>query len=184
MKTIRWENDKELLASAVAGNSLATTELLQILNDDAIALAWRIMGTMQDAEDVVQEAYLKLWKNHQHFHGEAKIKTYFYTIVQRQCFDQLKKNHKQWSQIDVDLDTIISEETVKESNVDEANKMKSAIHILPPKQRIAIVMWAYYDNTSEEIATKLEMNKNAVDQLLFRAKANLKKYFESEHNAR
>ena len=45
-------------------------------------------------------------------------------------------------------------------------------------------MWAYYDNTAEEIATKLEMNKNAVDQLLFRAKANLKKYFESEQNAR
>lgn len=184
MKTRRWEDDKELLASAVGGNSLATTELLQMLSNDAIALAWRLMGTMSDAEDVVQESYLKLWKNYQHFHGEAKLKTYFYTIVQRQCFDQLKKNHKQWSQVDIDLDTIVSEVSLIDSKIEETNKMKSAIHILPPKQRIAIVMWAYYDNTSEEIATKLEMNKNAVDQLLFRAKANLKKYFESEQNER
>jgi RNA polymerase sigma-70 factor (ECF subfamily) len=82
------------------------------------------------------------------------------------------------------LDTIVSEVPLIDSKIEETNKMKSAIHILPPKQRIAIVMWAYYDNTSEEIATKLEMNKNAVDQLLFRAKANLKKYFESKQNAR
>jgi RNA polymerase sigma-70 factor (ECF subfamily) len=184
LKTLRWENDRELLASAVAGNSMAAAELVLILSNDAIALAWRIMGTMQDAEEVVQEAFLKLWKNHQHFHGDAKIKTYFYTIVQRQCFDQLKKNQKQWNQVDIELDTIISDESFEESNVEEANKMKSAIHILPPKQRIAIVMWAYYDNTAEEIATKLDMNKNAVDQLLFRAKANLKKYFESKHHAR
>jgi RNA polymerase sigma-70 factor (ECF subfamily) len=45
-------------------------------------------------------------------------------------------------------------------------------------------MWAYYDKTAEEIGEQLEMNKNAVDQLLFRAKANLKKYFESKEYAR
>jgi RNA polymerase sigma-70 factor (ECF subfamily) len=177
----QWTNDKELLAAAVAGNTLATAEVILLLSDDAIRLAWRMMGTNQDAEDVVQSAFFKLWRNQEFFKGDAKLKTYFYTIVQRECFNALKKNKKH-SNLD-DLDEI-SEASYEFSHTDETGQLKSAIHLLPPKQRLAIVMWAYYDKTAEEIGEQLEMNKNAVDQLLFRAKANLKKYFESKEYAR
>ncbi len=181
MKTKQWNNDQELLTAAVGGSSLATSELVLLLSDDAIRLAWRIMGTNQDAEDVVQSAFFKLWKNHEHFKGEAKLKTYFYTIVQRECFNALKKNKNHWNLDDLHE---ISEEISDANYSEDAGELKSAIHRLPPKQRLAIVMWAYYDNTAEEIGEQLEMNKNAVDQLLFRAKANLKKYFESKNHAR
>lgn len=176
-----WSNDKELLAAAVGGSAVATAEIVLLLSDDAIRLAWRIMGTNHDAEDVVQSAFYKLWSNHQYYKGEAKLKTYFYTIVQRECFNALKKNKYHWNQEEV---AEITEVSIDESNTDEIGKLKSAIHQLPPKQRFAIVMWAYYDHTAEEIGAQLELNKNAVDQLLFRAKANLKKYFESKKYAR
>ena len=182
MNTILWRNDQEVLSAAVGGNSLATKEIVLLLSNDAIRLAWRIMGTRQDAEDIVQTAFLKLWKNHDHFQGDAKLKTYFYTIVQRECFDTLKKNKNHWN-ID-EVDETISEDFADPIDSDDTSELKSAIHILPPKQRLAIVMWAYHDNTAEEIGEQLEMNKNAVDQLLFRAKANLKKYFESKKYAR
>ena len=170
-----------MLTAAVGGNTLATAEIILLLSDDAIRLAWRIMGTNQDAEDVVQSAFFKLWRNQEFFKGEAKLKTYFYTIVQRECFNALKKN-KNHSSLD-DL-AEISEVSNDFRDVDRAGELKSAIHLLPPKQRLAIVMWAYYDKTAEEIGEQLEMNKNAVDQFLFRAKANLKKYFESKEYAR
>jgi RNA polymerase sigma-70 factor (ECF subfamily) len=177
LKTLRWETDRELLFAAVEGNVAATTEIVELLSNDGIRQAWRYLGSIEDAEDIVQESFMKLWQSYRDFKGDAKLKTYFYTIVQRACFDQLKKNRQQWDLGDFDFDTLMSENSNNSQEERDADGMMKAIHQLPPKQRIAIILWAYYDNTAEEIGQKLEMSKNAVDQLLHRAKANLRLNF-------
>ena len=52
----------------------------------------------------------------------------------------------------------------------------SALKKLNPKQRMAIVLWSYHDLTALEIGVVMSMNKNSVDQLLFRSKVILKNY--------
>lgn len=178
MKTLRWETDRELLFAAVEGNEAATSEIVELLSNDGIRQAWRYLGSLEDAEDIVQESFMKLWQSYRDFKGDAKLKTYFYTIVQRACFDQLKKNRQAWDHGDFDFDTIVDQNSTDRTQTsDDAQRLMQAIHQLPPKQRIAIILWAYYDNTAEEIGLKLEMSKNAVDQLLHRAKASLRHNF-------
>lgn len=171
----RWASEKNLLQDAVLGNVVATKELVNLLSADAIRLAWRLVGSSEKAEEIVQDAFMKLWVSYQQFSGDSSLKTYFYTIVKRCSYDVLKKDQHHW-----ELDENIEEFAQISSSleIDEEKHIKSMVHALPPKQRIAIVLWAYYDYSIEEIGQHLEMNANAVNQLLFRAKANLKKRYE------
>jgi RNA polymerase sigma-70 factor (ECF subfamily) len=63
----------------------------------------------------------------------------------------------------------------------QSRQMQLAIAALPPRQRLAISLWAYQDSSVAEIAEVLGLERNAADQILHRAKANLKKQLEVDH---
>jgi RNA polymerase sigma-70 factor (ECF subfamily) len=64
------------------------------------------------------------------------------------------------------------------SDTFDSERISEAVRSLSVKQRMAILMWAYQDLTAAEIAKVMGMNKNGVDQLLFRAKLKLKSELE------
>ena len=53
-------------------------------------VAFRLMGNVQDAEDMVQEAYLKLWKKHDELPEVASIEAYCVTLIKNLCYDSLR----------------------------------------------------------------------------------------------
>jgi RNA polymerase sigma-70 factor (ECF subfamily) len=64
---------------------------------------------------------------------------------------------------------------------DQAGQIQAALQALPPRQRLAISLWAYHDYTVLEISDVLQVDRNAADQLLHRAKAKLRKKLEDLH---
>lgn len=167
--------EQALLKSAVAGDSKASKELIRLLSSPAYSLAWKMLGSKEDAEDVVQEAFIRLWKSADAFSGKSGLFTYFYVIVSNLCFDRLKRNTK----------GLFEEFDELEHHPEQANdwgvvegispeEIKKAMDVLSSKQRMAMLMWAYQDMTAEEVGLAMGMNKNSVDQLLYRAKLKLK----------
>ena len=86
---LAWQSDHGLWQEASGGNTRAVRHLVEQLTPKAHALAWRMLGSTHEAEDVVQDAFIKLFGSNT-FEGRSSLGTYFHTIVSRLCLDRLK----------------------------------------------------------------------------------------------
>ena len=171
--------EQALLKSAVAGDSQASKEVIRLLSSPAYSLAWKMLGKKEDAEDVVQEAFIRLWKSADTFLGKSGLSTYFYTIVSNLCLDRIKSINKGFfEEFDEFEHHPMQEIEWNNAKSFDAESVQKALNALSSKQRMAMLMWAYQDLTAEQIGDALGMNKNSVDQLLYRAKLKLKAQLE------
>ena len=167
--------EQALLKRAATGDPNASKEVISLLNLPAYSLAFRMLGNKEDAQDVVQEAFIRLWKSADSFSGKSKLFTYFYAIVSNLCLDQLKSSRNGMFEEFNELVHCRSEDVLLGfSGGIKAEEIKKAMNVLSSKQRMAILMWAYQDLTAEQVGVAMGMNKNSADQLLFRAKLKLK----------
>jgi len=173
--SLTWHDDVKLYQDALSGNANSAKSLVKKLSPKALALAFRMTQNMDVAQDCVQDAFMKLFYKSK-FEGSAKISTYFHTIVSRNCLDYLKIK-----QLTIPLDSVedsVLEEYLIDENIQiQTNNtlLEKALNLLSLRQRLAILLWAYDDATSNSIGEFLNIDENAANQLLFRAKANLKK---------
>jgi RNA polymerase sigma-70 factor (ECF subfamily) len=178
--------DFELLTRAHRGDALAARLLVMRLSPPAHRLAWRMLGDRALAEDVVQEGLEKLFRIRQ-YQGDARLSTYFHTLVARLCLDRCRALDP--VRFDADLaehSQLIDPDAGPEQAMQQgqqATRVQRAMQALPPRQRMALSLWAYHDHTVAEIAEVMQLERNATDQLLHRAKAHLKKQLESERHA-
>ena len=178
--SVGWQSDRGLWEEASGGNARAVRRLVEQLTPKAHALAWRMLGNTHEAEDVVQDAFIKLFASHT-FEGRSSLGTYFHTIVSRLCLDRLKAHRTRELQDD-DLSELADEFEPGQllSQKEAQGKVRQALARLKPRQRLAMVLWAYQDATAEEIAVTMDLEVNAAHQLLHRAKQNMKKIMEKE----
>jgi len=175
----QYQFERDLLRCALAGDSQASKEIIRLLSPPAFSLAWRMLGSKEDAEDVVQEAFIRLWRSADSFLGKSKLLTYFYPIVSNLCLDRLKANSRVgFDEFDEGIHLVIDELDFDQNELIDSGAIGKALDTLSAKQRMAIMMWAYQDQTAQQIGVTLGMNKNSVDQLLYRAKLKLKTELE------
>lgn len=146
---------------------------MNLLIKPAHAMAWRILRNQDDAEEVVQEAVFQLWRSAEQFEGQSSLKTYFSKIVMRECHAFIRHNRSH-----DDIDTLDSaDEVMSDFQIDlrlHQEIIQHALETLSSKQRMALVLWAFHDMTAVEIGQVMQLKKNAVDQLLWRAKNTLR----------
>ena len=97
----------------------------------------------------------------------GKVRTFYLLLRNREQseFDEIE--HQPIKEIEWSITEGVSPESIKK-----------AMDVLSSKQRMAMLMWAYQDMTAEEVGLAMGMNKNSVDQLLYRAKLKLKMELE------
>ena len=171
--------EQALLKRAVAGDSKASKEVIHLLSSPAYSLAWKMLGNKEDAEDVVQEAFIRLWKSADSFAGKSGLFTYFYAIVSNLCLDRIKSINKGFfEEFDEFEHYPMQEIDWNHAGGIEPESIKRAMNSLSAKQRMAMLLWAYQDLTAEQIGDVLGTSKNSVDQLLYRAKLKLRAELE------
>lgn len=184
-----WKDDHSLLADALSGNQSASQTLVKRLLPKGYAMAWRVLGKTDEANDVVQEAFVRLWEKGQSIRPEASLSTYFNTIVIRLCIDRFRQQRRFVDEMADEVDAVIdfSGDGVEANEPEQhyvdkyaATKLQDALFKLPNRQRLVLVLWAYQERTMVDIAAVFEMNENAAYQLLHRAKRALKKILEEE----
>jgi RNA polymerase sigma-70 factor, ECF subfamily len=172
-----WRDDAALLKKAVGGDRDAAATLVRRLMPAAHALAWRMTGVTALAEDIVQEAFIRLWKSAPRWEPRASVRTFFTRIVINLCYDHHRANFP-----DQPVDDSAAAETVDESPdvleqmaaKESRSEVRAALYRLSPRYRAVLVMWAYSEMTVREIAAAMDLNQNAVHQLLYRARAGLR----------
>jgi RNA polymerase sigma-70 factor, ECF subfamily len=182
--------DLEAAEEARKGNQLAFRVLVERHSRSVFRLAFRMTGNEQDAEDMVQETFLRAYKQLHRFDGRAAFSTWLYRIGANCSLDLLRarRTRKEQSTTVVDggesktlLDTIASpapdpERIARSGQL--ANLLEPALQQLSDTERTAFVLRHYEGHDIEEIARVLGVNKGAAKHSVFRAVQKLRRVLE------
>lgn len=169
--------DAALLVAFANGDDAAGRALVEKLGPRLFAYAARVLGDRTEAEDVVQEAMLKLWKVAPEWkQGEAQVSTWTYRVVANLCTDRLRRR-KTRAQVPIDAvaepeaDMLSAVEQMTEAHRAEA--LQNALGTLPDRQRQAVVLRHLDGLSNPEIAQVMDIGIEAVESLTARGKRTL-----------
>ncbi|MDR0892882.1 MAG: RNA polymerase sigma factor [Mediterranea sp.] len=144
-------------------------------------VAYRFMGNAQDAEDMVQEAYLKLWSKRDQLDEVQNAEAYSVVILKNLCFDVLRRtqlegdNH---SPEELSLPTDTDQATELERR-DEVDCVKQLIKQLPKQQQLVMTLRDVNDYSFEEIQQATGLNAINIRALLSRARKKIREQFNA-----
>jgi RNA polymerase sigma-70 factor (ECF subfamily) len=160
MEQLAHASDLELLQRLQARDTLAFATLYDRHSRAAYALAWRILGEPAGIEDVLQEAFLEIWRRPDAYQpGHGSVQTWLLAIVHHRAIDARRRRSyredRQQTLEDVDLPADSSDtwELVRQSV--EGQRVREALARLPRDQQDSIVLAYFGGYTHEEIARLL-----------------------------
>lgn len=166
--------DEDLLALYAAGDASAARLLVERLSPRVLRLAQRLLQDRAEAEDVTQEAMLRLWQIAPRWvGGGAQPSTWLHRVVVNLATDRLRRRRG------IGLDQIDEPDDPAPSAVegmiqaDRAQALDAALALLPERQRIAVVLRHLEGLTNPEIAIALDIGVEAVESLTARGKRRL-----------
>ena len=176
--------DDALLVLYANGDGAAAQSLTLRLTPRAFAQALRMLGDRAEAEDVAQEAMIRLFRQAPHWRqGEAKVTTWLYRVVANLCTDRLRKTRG------VALDAVAEPEDEAKSvaqkmqDAARSDALQAALQDLPERQRLAVVLRHIEGLGNPEIAEIMEISVEAVESLTSRGKRALAKALANQRDA-
>jgi RNA polymerase sigma-70 factor (ECF subfamily) len=170
------KDDHELLTLIQDGNSQAFADLVERHTDRFYRLAYRYLQNREAAEDVVQDAFLKLWENPALWQPQrnSKFTTWFYRVVVNSCLDLRKR--KRPAALDDAASVLDERETADETMIraQEQQALERAINSLPERQRTALNLCFDEGLSNQEAAEVMGLKLKALQSLIMRAKTSLK----------
>ncbi len=164
--------DESVMAQVLLGNSLAFTELVTRYHRRGYQLSWRILHNQADAEDVVQEQFIKIWRGAARFDPErGTFWGWFARLVTNGCIDR-NRSLKLLAPMDDAVDAV--DETPSADRLAEGADTRRALDALPPRQRAVIALFYLEGFSMTEIAVTLSITSKAVEALLARGRSALK----------
>ena len=144
------------------------------------AHAYYRLGNIADAEDVTQEAFLKLWKIAPSWkQDKAQVSTWLYRVVSNLCKDRYRRATLEMM---VSVQEPTNESQSPSSKIEEEIRQKAlytAMSILPESQRVAVQLRHIDELTNPQIAEIMELSVEAVESLTARGKRKLTKILQS-----
>lgn len=174
------DNLTEAVERVQAGDAAAFQRIVDATSTRLVRLAARMLGSVSDAEDVVQEAYVKAYRAlaFGEFDRRANVATWLYRIVTNQAIDAMRGRARRPKPTDT-ADETSSDLASAEQKMALA-ELADWMGELPPEQRAALLLKAVEGMTSQEIAEVLQCSEGAVEQRLVRGRAALRKRSEGQ----
>jgi RNA polymerase sigma-70 factor (ECF subfamily) len=172
-------DERGLLAAAQAGDERAFRALVEPYRRALDIHAYRMLGSIHDAEDVVQETLLRAWGSLERFERRASIQTWLYRIATNACIDELERRPRRPEPaIDPYPDAAIpSGDDDPAARYSQREGMEiaflTAIQRLPGRQRAVLILRDVLGWTGAEVADLLDSTGAAVNSALQRARATL-----------
>jgi RNA polymerase sigma-70 factor, ECF subfamily len=165
--------DATLVEAAKRGDSDAFEELVRETHRSVYGLVYRLVGNHDDAADVMQEVYLRVWRGIRSFRGDAGFGTWVYRIAANTAVSFLKKRGREAAPMDpADLEPLERPASGQDASLD-SDALERALSKLPAPMRTAVVMKDVYGFSLEEIAKQVGATEGAVKVRLFRARRRI-----------
>lgn len=164
--------DAALMTRIQGGDATAYRELSERHIAGILNFAFRMLRDRQEAEDVTQETFLRLWKRAHDYQAKQKPSTWLYTIARNLCIDRLRKKHPQGSDDEVAADSVSPNRMLERKHV--SSLVRGAIQALPERQQTALTLSHFEGLSNPEIGEVLGVKVEAVESLLSRARRKLR----------
>jgi RNA polymerase sigma-70 factor (ECF subfamily) len=177
--------DAGLLARMGQGDEAATRLLASTKLPRVLALARRILGDADEAEDVAQETFLRVWRQAGRWRpGAARFDTWLHTVVLNLCRDRLRRRRETMVDVLPEMaDPALPQDAVM-AEAEQSRRVAAAVAALPERQREAILLVHYQDLSNIAAAQALEVSVDALESLLARGRRTLRNglnYQETGH---
>jgi RNA polymerase sigma-70 factor (ECF subfamily) len=164
--------DADLMVAVRRGDQAAFSVIVTRHHGRLYALAWRILNDAAAAEDVVQDAMLKLWTGADRFDpSRGLLSAWLKRMVVNQCLDRRRALR---SVEDIETATGISDDAPLPDVVLDQRHVARAMEEMPPRQRAAIALFYIEGYTMAEVADQLDTNTKSVESLLARGREKLR----------
>src|SRR5580658_1169295 len=192
----------DLIARARAGDHNAFRDLVQGHSHELQVHCYRILGSLQDAEDALQETLVSAWRNIGEFGQQSSLRTWLYKIATNRCLSMLRADSRRpriapprpeatlpeptsagdappWLEPypDVLLDHLVDQRPGPEARYETTEAISlafiTALQLLPPRQRAALVLRDVLGYHAAEVAQMLGTTPEAVNGALKRARATV-----------
>jgi RNA polymerase sigma-70 factor, ECF subfamily len=201
----------ELIDRARAGDSAAFEQLVGPYQRELRVHCYRILGSVADAEDGLQETLMAAWRGIGGYEGRASIRTWLYRVATSRCLNMLRSARRRPMTNPPGLDVPVPEPTRLgevhwlepfpdvlleelpdraagpsaryESRESISLAFVTALQLLPPRQRVVLVLRDVLDFSAKEAADMLETTEQSVSSALKRARATLAKDLPSPQDA-
>ncbi|MGA0572722.1 RNA polymerase sigma factor [Variovorax sp. VNK109] len=167
--------DIELLPRVARGEGAAVREMVARKLPRLLALAQRMLGDRGEAEDVAQEAFVRIWQHAAKWEaGQARFDTWLHRVALNLCYDRLRGRREHPSdELPETEDPAPLPDGRLEARQAKA-RMDAALAALPSRQREALVLQYYQDLSNNDTAALMGISVEALESLLVRARRNLR----------
>lgn len=167
--------DAELVARIGRGDRAAAQALMRRHLPKMLALARRVLVEPAEAEDVVQEAFMRLWTHAARWQpGRAKFETWLYRVTLNKCFDRLRRRPTARLEEALHVVEPMPGPAANLENAELSAQIEAALRALPERQRAAIQLCHFQDCGNIEAAEILGVSVEALESLLSRGRRVLR----------
>ncbi len=171
---------RQLIKKAQSGDSESFHELVKLHDERVMILAYQLTRNQQDAEDLYQEVFLKAYKSIKNFRFESQFYTWLYRITVNTSYN-FKRKQARLNLYEPDperesghLDWIADPSDNRASGQEIMTAVKSAMTILPQKQRTVFILKHLENLKIKDIARIINISEGTVKRYLFRAMEKLR----------
>ncbi len=174
--------DDNLLDFIGAANEQAFAALVGRYHTRFYHMAYRWLLNAEDAEDVLQQAFLKLWSGQAKWKRgkKAKFSTWFYRILYNQSIDLLRTRKATFVALNEEVLPASDNQEQALAADEQSKKLQQVLTQLPEKQRIAVQLFYFEELKQKEIATIMGLSVKAVESQLTRAKQGLREQLSAQ----
>jgi len=169
--------DRRIAAACAAGDAKIFEEIYRRYGDRMKSIAWNHLGNVSDAEDAVQETFLKVHRAASTYTGEASFSTWMFRILVNTCYDVLRKRKRRIDEAPID-------EVVERTspNVDDAKRitLRKLLDELPEQRRSVFTLFEIEGLSHAEIGEILGITEGNSKWILFATKKELQQKWRRE----
>jgi RNA polymerase sigma-70 factor (ECF subfamily) len=175
------QNLTEILDRCISGDLSAFRPLVEEYQGYAFAVAFRVLCDEEEARDVVQESFIRVWRNLSRYNRAVKFTTWMYSIVTHLCYDRLRSRKRRGAAaIDAVDPSLLASVAVEDNperlfnNKELAGVITMLTEKLPPKQKIVFVLRDLQGLSVREVSDILQLSENSVKANLVYARKHLR----------
>jgi RNA polymerase sigma-70 factor (ECF subfamily) len=171
-------NDQVYIDNILNGDANAFTVLVDRYKDLVFTLALRMMKHREEAEEVAQDTFIKVYKSLNKFKGDSKFSTWIYRVAYNTCLDRIKKNKRQQYTVEINeytehqvktMDNALDQLEAKERE----QSIQDCLALLPSEDSFLLTLYYFEEQSLEEIGKVVGLKPNNVKVKLFRGRKKL-----------
>lgn len=170
--------DQYFINQIIEGNTNAFSVLVDRYKDLVFTLALRMVKNREEAEEVSQDTFIKVFKSLHKFKGNSKFSTWIYKVTYNTCLDRIKKYKKEYNIVAIDEFTEHKVKTIDNAldNMEQAEHnqtIQDCLALLPSEDSFLLTLYYFEEQSLEEISKVVGLTANNVKVKVFRSRKKL-----------